>query len=207
MWGGINVGGGVSGATITDTTISGNAATMTNSVGDASASSGGGEISGTLSNVRLTGNTVSVLSVAGNAFAAGGATVFDGGTISNSLVSNNRIHVSSPHGKVTVRGGGLDIAGGATTLLNTPVRGNSVDASGTGGSALGGGIYDVAFPDGPDGAPGGPLVLENSNVTGNVLAGSAGVTLQGGGLYIQNEPLTLTNSVIADNIPDQCFGC
>src|SRR5438128_5025 len=57
--GGINVGP-VSGATITDTTISGNAATMTNSVGDPFASSRGGEIIGTLTAVRLTGNTIDV---------------------------------------------------------------------------------------------------------------------------------------------------
>jgi hypothetical protein len=30
---------------------------------------------------------------------------------------------------------------------------------------------------------------------------------QSGGLCIQNEPLTSTNSVIANNTPDQCFGC
>jgi hypothetical protein len=40
-----------------------------------------------------------------------------------------------------------------------------------------------------------------------VLSGSSGITLQGGGLYTQNQPLTLTHSVIADNSPDQCVGC
>ena len=65
----------------------------------------------------------------------------------------------------------------------------------------------MAFPFGQDGPPGGPLVLQNSPVTGNVLTGSAGLTLRGGGLYLRNEPLTRTNSAIAQNTPDDCFGC
>jgi hypothetical protein len=93
------------------------------------------------------------------------------------------------------------------TLRNSTVNGNTGDASGASGSARGGGIFDAAFPFGPDGPPGGPLVLQNSKLTDNVLTGSSGFTLQGGGLYIQNEPLTSTNSVIANNVPDQCFGC
>jgi len=203
--GGINVGA-VSGATITDTTISGNAATMTNSVGDAFASSGGGEISGTLTNVRLTGNSVDVSSAAGNATALGGASVFDGGTITNSLVSNNHIHAAAPLGSVDVSGGGMNLFG-PTTLRNSTVSGNTVDASGASGSARGGGIFDIAFPFGPDGPPGGPLVLQNSDITANTLSGTAAVTFEGGGVYLQDEPITLTHSVISQNVPDQCFGC
>jgi hypothetical protein len=243
--GGVHVGGGVSVATITNSTLSGNTSTMTNSVGDANAdtgglhidanpddvtlsndtiannhvnsqtiagstgnadgSSGAGEISGTFSNLRLTGNTVDVSAVSGNASAEGGASVFDGGTISNGVISDNHVHVSSPSDSVSVRGGGIDVAV-SLTLLNTTVSGNTVTANGTSGSAFGGGLYDVAFPDGPDGPPGGPLVLQHSTDTGNTLSGG-GITLQGGGLYLQDEPLTLTNSVIAHNLPDQCHGC
>jgi hypothetical protein len=93
------------------------------------------------------------------------------------------------------------------TLRNTPVTGNAGSVSGASGNALGGGTYDVAFPFGPDGPPGGPLVLQNSAVTDNVLTGTDGLTLQGGGVYLQNEPLTRTNSTIAQNSPDDCFGC
>jgi hypothetical protein len=82
------------------------------------------------------------------------------------------------------------------------VSGNTVDAGGASGNALGGGIFDGFNVDGP---PGAPLVLTNSRVTANTLGG-AGVLLQGGGAYLQN-PITLTNSVIAGNAPDQCFGC
>jgi hypothetical protein len=180
--------------------------TLTGSSGDAFGGSGAGEIGGTLSNVRLTGNTVNVSSVAANANAAGGATVFDGGTITNSLISDNHIHASSPLGSVMVRGGGIDVAV-SLTLRNSTVRANTVNASGASGSAFGGGIFDVAFPDGPDGPPGGALVLQSSNVTGNTLSETAGILLQGGGIYLHDEPIKLTNSVIAQNIPDQCFGC
>ncbi len=101
-------------------------------------------------------------------------------------------------------GGAFVVDEPGLTLRNTRVSGNTVDASGASGSAQGGGIFDAPVPNGP---PGGPLVLVNSSVTGNVLTGSAGITLQGGGLYVGNVPVTLKNSVIAENVPDQCFGC
>jgi hypothetical protein len=248
--GAIHLSGQAQSATITNTTISGNAATMTNSVGNAVAdsaglhtdidvsvnsnlvtlandviannhvtsstlagstgsadgSAGAGEISGTMSNIHLSGNTVNVSAADGDATGEGGASVFDGGTITNGVVDHNHVHVSSPHGSASVSGGAFFVAVGLT-LRNTPVTGNTASVSGASGGAFGGGIYDVAFPFGQDGPPGGPLVLQNSQVTANVLTGSAGLTLQGGGLYIQDEPLTRTNSAIALNTPDDCFGC
>jgi hypothetical protein len=191
--------------TISDNSVS--VTTLPGSTADAFAWGGAGEIGGTLSNVRITGNSVDVSSAAGNAQALGGANVFDGGTISNSLIGNNHVRVSAPLGSVDITGGGLDVFG-PTTLRNSTVSGNMVDASGASGSARGGGIADIAFPFGPaDGPPGGPLVLQNSNVTGNSLNGSAGLTLQGGGIYLQDEPMTLTHSLVSGNVPDQCFGC
>jgi hypothetical protein len=230
-------------ATIANSTISGNSATMTNSVGDTEAFSGGlhtnpavtlsndviannhvtsmtragstgnadgsagaGEINGTMSNVRLTGNTVDVRSTAGGASGEGGASVFDGGSFANSVIGDNHVHVAAPAGSATIQGAGFFVAV-SLTLRNSTVSGNTADVGGATGSAQGGGIFDVAFPFGPDGPPGGPLVLQNSNITGNVLTGGAGIAPQGGGLYIQSEPLTMTNSVITANTPDQCFGC
>jgi hypothetical protein len=248
--GAIHVSFNAQSATISNTTISGNAATMTNSVGDAFADSGGvhtdidvsvnpnlftlsndmiannhvtastvdgssgnadgssgaGEISGTMSNLRLSGNTVDVSVANGDATGEGGASVFDGGTITNGAVDDNHVHVASPHGSASVSGGGIFVAVGLT-LRNTPVTGNTGSASGASGNALGGGIYGVAFPFGPDGPPGGPLALFNSNVTANTLSGSAGITLQGGGIFAQGEPVTLTHSAVTQNVPDQCFGC
>jgi hypothetical protein len=246
--GGLHVQNQAQGASISNSTISGNAATVTQSSGSrpAGAQSGGlkididdtnvtlsndtisdnsvsvttlpgstanafgwggaGEIGGTLNNVRITGNSVDVSSAAGNAQALGGASVFDGGTISNSLIGNNDVHVSAPLGSVDISGG-LDVFG-PTTLRSSTVSGNTVDANGTSGNARGGGIADIAFPFGPDdGPPGGPLVLQNSNVNGNSLTGTAGPTLQGGGIYLENEPITLTHSAVSGNVPDQCFGC
>jgi hypothetical protein len=195
---------------LSNDSISDNSVSATTLPGSSSGSfavgrSGAGEFGGTLSNVRLTGNTIDVSSAAGTAVAEGGASTFDGGTITNSLISNNHIHASAPLGSVDASGGGLNLFG-QTTLGNSTVSGNTVDASGTSGSARGGGIVDIAFPFGPDGPPGGPLVLQNSSVTANTLSG-AGLTLEGGGIYLQDEPITLTNSVITQNVPDQCFGC
>lgn len=51
------------------------------------------------------------------------------------------------------------------------------------------------------------LTLLNSVITGKQLTGSVGATLQGGRLYIESEPLTLIKTAIAQNVPDQCFGC
>jgi hypothetical protein len=190
--------------TISDNRVS--ATTLPGSTGFAFGWAGAGEIGGTLSNVRITGNSVDVSSAAGDAQALGGASPFDEGTISNSLIGNNHVHVSAPLGSVDISGGGLDVFG-PTTLLNSTVSGNTVDASGKSGSVRGGGIADIAFPFGPDGPPGGPLVLQNSNITSNTLSGTAGIALQGGGVYLQDEPITLTHSVISQNVPDQCFGC
>ena len=96
------------------------------------------------------------------------------------------------------------MAGDVITLRNTTVSGNTANASGRAGFGRGGGIFDVDLS--PNGPSGGLLTLINSRVTSNVLSGSSAITLQGGGIYATN-PVSLTNTVIANNIPDQCFGC
>ena len=237
--GGMHLGGGVSPATITNTTISGNSISATNTVGDANAFSGGlhtdgtfelnndvisnntvtvatldgstgnaagdsgaGEWAGTVTNTRVFGNSVTASSVAGDAIADAGATIF-AGTMANSAINDNHVQASSPHGSAIDRGGGL-VAGDVITLRNTTVSGNTADASGLAGFARGGGIFDV--DESPNGPPGGLLTLINSRVTGNALSGSAAITLQGGGIFATN-PVSLTNSMIVGNVPDQCFGC
>jgi hypothetical protein len=240
--GGFHITSNVSAATISNTTISGNSITMTNTVGDATAFSGGvhvdldvdfkmsnsavadngvrsatlagslgnaegdsgaGELLGKINNTRFTGNIVTVSSAAGDATAFAGALI-DFGSITNGVVSDNHVHASSAGGTVFAAGGALVVDEPGLTLGNTQVSGNTVDASGASGSAQGGGIFDASIANGP---PGGPLTLVHSGVTGNALSGSPGIALQGGGLYIQNQPLTLTHSVIAGNSPDQCYGC
>ena len=238
--GGIHVEGGVTSATFSNTTITHNSASMTNTLGDATAFSGGlhtdgvftldndviadnsvysaalgtsgdaegdsaaGEMAGSISNTRLTGNTVTVSAAAGTATALAGATIVVG-TLTNSVVDDNHVFASSPSGSVVLAGGGLQ-AGGPLTLRNTTVSGNSGQASGLSGTAQGGGISDVDL-SGIGQPPGGPLTLTNSRVTSNVLSGSLAITLQGGGIAATNNPVTLTNSLIAGNSPDQCEGC
>jgi hypothetical protein len=177
-------------------------AALPGSSGNAFGDSGAGEMSGKISNTRFIGNSVSVRSAAADAIASAGAVIF-AGSMTSSVVSGNQVHGSSPRGSVFVAGGGLQAGDAGITLRNTTVSGNVGDAQGRTGSAQGGGIFDVAVPDGP---PGGPLVLTNSTVTRNVLTGGAAVTLQGGGVFARN-PVTLTHSVIAGNTPDQCDGC
>ncbi len=52
------------------------------------------------------------------------------------------------------------------------------------------------------------LTLQGTAVIRNSLIGSPGFTVQGGGLYTRSPAtITLRHSLIAHNIPDQCFGC
>jgi hypothetical protein len=191
----------MSNSVVADNSVS--SATLAGSSGDAEGDSGAGEILGTISNTRVTGNTVTVTAAAGDATAFAGAFI-DFGSITNSLISGNQVHASSPGGTAFAAAGAIVVDEPGLTLRNSEVSGNTVGADGAAGSAQGGGIFDAPIPDGP---PGGPLKLLNSGVTGNALSGSSGMALQGGGLFIDNEPLALTHSFIAGNAPDQCFGC
>jgi hypothetical protein len=179
-------------------------ATLADSSGAALADSGAGEILGTISHTRITGNTVTVRSATqGEAQALAGGMIFFG-AMHRDVVSHNHVYASSPQGSVFVDGGGLVVDEPGVTLHNTSVRENTVTAKGARGRVRGGGIFNAPIPDGP---PGGPLVLVKSSVTGNVLTASAGILRRGGGIYISGQPLTLRDSVIARNVPDQCFGC
>jgi hypothetical protein len=202
-----------SGGVHTDTTVALSNDTITNNTvtasalglsgGNAAGDSGAGEWAGTVTNTRVTGNTVSASSVAGDANADAGAAVF-AGSIANSIVSDNHVQASSPFGTATDHGGALVIAD-VVDLRNTTVGGNTADTTGQGGLAQGGGIFDI--DDSGNGGPGGGLLtLINSRVTDNVLSGSPAITLQGGGIYTTN-PVSVLNSLIAGNVPDQCFGC
>jgi hypothetical protein len=193
-----------------DSTVSDNhvtARTATGSTGRADADSGAGEIDdATVSNTRFTGNSVSATSPAGTARASAGAFVaaaFARLTISDSLISANRLTATSTTGSATVLGGAITNVG-VLTLQGTSVSDNSATATGPSGSARGGGIWNG--PDHPFGPPLTALVLVDSSVIHNALTASPGITVQGGGLFTLI-PVTPTNSVIAQNVPDQCYGC
>jgi hypothetical protein len=191
----------MSNSVVGDNSVS--AATLAGSSGNAEGDSGAGALLGTISNTRFTDNTVTAASAAGDASAFAGALIHFG-SITNSVISDNHVHASSPSGTVFAAGGALVVDEPGATLRNSRLSANTVAANGASGTAQGGGIFDAPIPDGP---PGGPLKLLNTDVTGNLLSGGPGIALQGGGLFIQNKPLTLIHSAIANNSPDQCFGC
>jgi hypothetical protein len=207
--GGICVDGSL---VISGSTVSDNAVTATTPVGSASVDSGGlgtgccqePPTTITISGSRFTDNRLTAMAPAGTAFAqAGGVSMANDKlvSVSDSLVSGNSAAATTTTGSAIVHGGGV-ANGGLLTLRNTPVSNNTGTASGPGGEAQGGAIWNGHFgPDLPV-----QLTLANSAVTGNTLRANLGITVQGGGLFTLF-PVTLKNSVIANNVPDQCFGC
>ncbi|HEY6746471.1 MAG TPA: hypothetical protein VI357_12245 [Mycobacteriales bacterium] len=192
---------------LSDSTVSDNSVAATTATGRADVDSGAGEINtdATISNTRFTGNSATATSSGGVAHAAAGAIItaaFERMTISDSVISANRLTATSTTESSTVDGGGVANIG-VLTLRNTSVADNRGAASGPSGSARGGGIFNGSVPDGP---PSVRLALVDSAVTRNTLTASPGITLQGGGLFTLF-PVTLTSSVIAQNVPDQCYGC
>jgi hypothetical protein len=162
----------------------------------------------TVSNTRITGNTASVTA---SIFAGGlGAiaaldTSAQPAVISNSVISGNTVSASSPGGTATVQGGGI-VNNGLLDLRNDQISGNTGTATGPepDGFAQGGGIWNGLLFNPPP----LQLTMENTSITRNTLTASPGPSVQGGGLYTSiGYPVTLTNSVIAANSPDQCFGC
>jgi hypothetical protein len=190
----------LSNSTVSDNSVF--AMTLPGSQGAAGADSAAGEMHGTIENSRLTENTLSVSSAASDAFGQAGASILYG-TVSNTLVQGNHVQVSSPDGAAFSWGGGLVAEDTGMTLSNTRVSDNGAEAVGQTASALGGGVSDT-----PDSGPlGGPLTLQNSSITGNQLTGSAGATLQGGGVYSCGWAVTLDQSRVERNQPDQLFAC
>jgi hypothetical protein len=194
----------LSNSAIVDNTV--RCETLASSPGDANCDTAGAQLVGTISNSLIARNDVTVSSANGDA-TAGGNFILPA-TITSSAVRDNHSVATSVHGSAFAYGGGLivdpDVGAGGLTLRNSVVSGNTAEAHGTNGSAQGGGIF---YPEPADGPPGGTLVLQNSTVTGNALSGTPGIVLQGGGLYIGGQSLTLIHSVIAGNTPDQCSGC
>lgn len=191
--------------TISNNTAAGTASAA--SLGNAIVDSGAGEINGpsTISYTLFTGNRVVATAPAGFATAVAGAFISGGNpmtTISDSVISGNNTHASTSSGAIFVGGGGI-LNIGSLTLRNTAVLNNTGTASGPGGVAQGGGIWNSPIPDGP---PATELTLVNSAVSWNRLTTSLGALVQGGGLYT-SIPVTLTNSIVARNAPDQCYGC
>jgi hypothetical protein len=199
---------------IRDSTIADNrvrAATLGSSPGLAHADGGGGQLFGRMVGTRVFGNIVAATSAGGDAEAMAGGSWVQYGDVRGSALRGNRLLATAPNGEARVRGGGavVDTAPelpdhGGLSLTDSSVAENTAAARGSSSLAQGGGIFDAVLPSGPFG---GPLVLAGSSITDNALMGRPGATLEGGGVFLAGALLTQTNSVIAENRPDQCFGC
>jgi hypothetical protein len=121
-------------------------------------------------------------------------------TVTDSVISGNTTTAASPHGSATVQGAGI-FNGSLLKLDNVQVRDNSATATGKSGIAEGAGIWNGVVP----GPPGLHLTLEHTVVTHNSLTASAGLSVQGGGLFTTS-PVTLTGSTVSANTPDECSG-
>jgi hypothetical protein len=155
----------------------------------------------------VTGNAVTTTAADGDAGALGAIAFYFFGarppaTIDHSLIAANRSSAITPHGTATVQGAGIS-NDGPLLLDHDLITGNRVDAHGTTASAQGAGIWNGVTLGGPD----SPLTLRSTTVTENTLSGSPGAALAGAGLYTVGFPVTLTDSPIAGNAPDQCAGC
>jgi hypothetical protein len=124
--------------------------------------------------------------------------------IENSLISDNSVTAFATGGPATVNGAGLTNQG-PLELRNTRIDHNIGAATGPAGAAEGGGIWNGALIPFSEGPP-VELTLTNSTISGNLLSGTSGITIRGGGLFT-SFPVTIDNSRISGNAPDQCSGC
>jgi hypothetical protein len=192
---------------VTTTTIADNHVTGTGPA-DVFLDSGGIEVFdpgvATISGARITGNTVAAVA-GGEALAQGGAMLAAGTqpiTIDDSVIAGNSATSRSLSGAAEVEGAGL-LNGGLLQLDRVHVSDNAGSARGGSGQAQGGGIWNGSLPD-----TGFSVALtgHNVSVTRNALQASAGLPIQGGGLYAAL-PAALLESIITKNAPDDCFGC
>jgi hypothetical protein len=164
---------------------------------------------GSLERVQIVGNPVTVKTTDGLASANSGLAVYDNFEesspdllrVSDSLIASNTAVARSRSGDAQIVGAGV-LNNSLLTLRDTAVLGNVGRASGAGGTAQGGGIWNGVLLTGPP----VELTLDRSLVTGNALIASAGIERSGGGVFT-TEPIVRNRTLIAGNSPDQCFGC
>jgi hypothetical protein len=161
---------------------------------------------GTLTNVRVVGN-VSTITADRVAWATGAVNVFDFSgdpkplRFVDSVISANKAVASSASGEARVQGAAI-YNNSLLELRRTVVSDNVGRASAPNGIAEGGGIWNGVAVTGPP----VELTLVDSLVARNSLSGGSGIERRGGGLFT-TEPVTLTRTRLAGNVPDQCFGC
>jgi len=197
---------------VRDTAITGNriAATVpAGAPGDAIATSGGIEIddNGTVTGSRFEDNSIQARGPNGAVSQGAGIALapLDGeaATVSDSVVRGNTL-VADGGASATAQGAGIQTVG-MFTLDGVSVARNTVAATGPSGLAQGGGIWNSrAFYD--DAPPAPVLTLRDTTVRRNAVQASPGIHAQGGGLFTES-PVTQVDARIADNVPDDCFGC
>ena len=157
--------------------------------------------SGSVSNTSVSGNIVRVRALNGAAIAEGGLEIAAGGapvTVDGSTIAGNSTTAISPHGLAEVLGAGM-MNQGPTVMTGDEVTHNVGTVLGRDNVAKGGGIFNGPTWFGP-----GPLTLQDTTVTGNVLTGPPGATLQGAGIFTLAPSTTTLQgaSVVAGNTPD-----
>ncbi len=199
------------GSTVSDNRVSATTAALS-PAGNAVADTGGlgtgccQEVPATLviSGTRFSGNSVSATAPAGTALANGGGIRVGNDKlvpVSDTIVSGNTVRANTTTGSANAVGAGI-LNDGLLTVRNTTVSDNTGTGNGPRGVVQGGGIWNGS---GPENVP-VQLTLADTLVTHNTLTASPGITVQGGGLFTMF-PVTLKNTVIAHNVPDQCYGC
>jgi hypothetical protein len=197
--------------TMDDTVISGNdvRATYASSedvgIGGTTLEVDGG---GMITNTRITGNTAEGFSRAGVAAVSNGLSVLNFSDdppklllVANSVIDGNRAVARSSSGSALIEGGGI-FNNSLLELRHVAVTRNSGAAFAPSGHAQGGGIWNGVELSGPP----VELTLRDSSISRNSLIGSSGITFDGGGVFT-TEPITRTQTSIADNHPNQCSGC
>ena len=217
-----SIGGGIflsdgSTATIRNSTLNANTVSVVTpfnqSFGADAALCACGGVSLTVDNAQVDGNKLLVTALASD-YGPNGPAIFeadgDGTNITNTHIDGNTGAVTTSGDSGGLIGAVAFFPGGdvPTLLTNSSISNNTMTANAPNGAAevesavgTGGGIANGLF-----GGP-APLTLQNSRVTDNVLSGSTGATLSGGGIYTVGFPVTLTNTIVAHNTPDDCEGC
>ena len=158
-----------------------------------------------VAHVHITSNSTAVSSQSGTAEANGA--VYSGNVksrpavIEHSTITENTVSASSPGGVALMKGAGL-VNDGLLHLDDVLITRNTGQATAPQGSGQGGGIWNGAMFN----LPPIRLTLRDTQVTHNELKASAGLEVRGAGMFT-SFPVALTNSLIAQNTPDQCFGC
>lgn len=204
-------------ATIRESAISSNTTMGSNTAGNGVFCSGGVATGGggsfTLSHSTVSGNRVvakarATSSRSGDFLACSAALDLFAAKvrITNTRVVGNAVSATTLRGAALVVGGAISTVTADAVITRSVFSGNSATAKSGNGSAT---VYGGAI------ANGGTLRLSGSKVTSNLARARARTSVaRGGGIYSGRIPdvdglagLTVTRTVVARNMPEQCFGC